>query len=106
MNRTLLASAAIAAGLAAVAFGAPAGLAADTATPWPSTLFRRDAFAYDLVYADAPTPFLRFASAAGVTRTADGLGMLIEQAAESFVLWRGVRPDTAGMIERMRPRRA
>ncbi len=83
-----------------------AGLAADTVAPWPSTLFRRDAFAYDMVYGDAPTLFLRFATAAGVSRTADGLGMLIEQAAESFVLWRGVRPETAGMIERMRPRRA
>jgi shikimate dehydrogenase len=83
-----------------------AGLGSDLAAPWPTTLFRRDAFAYDLIYADAPTMFLQFAMAAGVTRTADGLGMLIEQAAESFVLWRGVRPQTATMIERMRPRRA
>ena len=62
---------------------------------WPRHPFVPGGLAYDLVYADVPTPFLRWASRRSATRTSDGLGMLIEQAAESFVLWRGVRPDTA-----------
>ncbi len=83
-----------------------AGLVADSTLPWPATLFRDDAFAYDLVYADAPTLFIRWARAAGASRSADGLGMLIEQAAESFALWRGVLPDTTAMIERIRAHRS
>lgn len=51
--------------------------------------------AYDLGYGAPDTPFVRWARAQGVTRAEQGLGMLIEQAAESFLLWRGVRPDTA-----------
>lgn len=80
-------------------------LVVDTSLPWPRTLFGRDAFAYDIVYADAPTQFVRWALATGASRAADGLGMLIEQAAESFLLWRGVRPPTAGLFERVRSRR-
>jgi len=51
-----------------------------------------------------PTPFLRWASQQSAERTADGLGMLIEQAAESFVLWRGVRPQTSPVFTMLRPR--
>ena len=69
---------------------------------WPMTLFAPGALAYDLVYANATTPFLCWAQEQGVTRSADGLGMLIEQAAESFVLWRGVRPDTAPVFPLLR----
>jgi shikimate dehydrogenase len=57
---------------------------------------------YDLSYGAAAQPFLEFARAMGVRQCADGLGMLIEQAAESFRLWRGVRPDTAPLLSRMR----
>ncbi|MCC7327067.1 MAG: shikimate dehydrogenase [Burkholderiales bacterium] len=82
-----------------------AGLAGDVALPWPAGLFRPGSFAYDMVYADAPTAFLRWARAHGAPRSSDGLGMLIEQAAESFFLWRGVRPETAHIFPMLRPAR-
>ncbi len=58
--------------------------------------------AYDLVYAPGPTPFMQLAQRGGARRVADGLGMLIEQAAESFLYWRGVRPDTAPVYRELR----
>ncbi len=53
---------------------------------------------YDLAYGHGPTPFVRWARAHGVRRCADGLGMLVEQAAESFLLWRGIRPETGPVL--------
>ncbi|HWY73141.1 MAG TPA: shikimate dehydrogenase, partial [Burkholderiaceae bacterium] len=60
------------------------------------------AVAYDLVYAPEATPFMRLAQKGGAHTVADGLGMLIEQAAESFLFWRGVRPDTAPVYRELR----
>lgn len=70
--------------------------------PLPEGLFAPGALAYDMVYGRGLTPFLAQAQAAGVARLADGVGMLVEQAAEAFAWWRGVRPPTAGVIERLR----
>ena len=62
----------------------------------------RPAWAYDLVYAARPTPFVSWFTAKGDTHAFDGFGMLIEQAAESFYLWRGVRPDTKPALQELR----
>ncbi len=74
-----------------------AGLSNET-LPLPHGLFAPGALAYDMVYGKGLTPFLRQAQQAGVTALADGVGMLVEQAAEAFVWWRGVRPTTAAVI--------
>ncbi|MFC0594230.1 shikimate dehydrogenase [Ottowia pentelensis] len=67
----------------------------------PPSAFAPGALAYDMVYGQGLTPFLAAARAAGCARVADGLGMLVEQAAESFALWRGVRPDTRAVLARL-----
>jgi len=72
-----------------------ASLAGDL-PPLSPRVFTADTLAYDMMYG-RDTPFLDFARMHGA-RTADGLGMLVEQAAEAFHLWRGVRPDTAPVI--------
>ena len=55
-----------------------------------------------MMYGKGDTAFLAAARAAGVTRLADGLGMLVEQAAEAFFVWRGVRPVTQPVLEALR----
>lgn len=66
--------------------------------PVPAVVFRGAELAYELAYGKGLTPFLRLAQAEGVARLADGVGMLVEQAAEAFGWWRGVRPATAEVI--------
>ena len=78
-----------------------AGLA-DVMPPLPRDIFAPGALAYEMVYG-RPTLFMRFAAECGA-RAADGLGMLVEQAAESFFIWRGVRPATAPVIKLLRAR--
>jgi shikimate dehydrogenase len=66
----------------------------------PAGILRRGLLAYDMVYG-RETPFLAAARAVGA-RACDGLGMLVEQAAESFLVWRGMRPDTHPVLARLR----
>ena len=61
--------------------------------PLPVGLFAAGSLAYEMMYGRGETPFLCFARAEGASCLADGLGMLVEQAAEAFFLWRGVRPE-------------
>jgi shikimate dehydrogenase len=76
---------------------------ADALPPLPAGVFADGSLAYDMMYGKGLTPFLRFAREHGAARLADGFGMLVEQAAEAFLLWRGVRPDTRPVIAALRP---
>ncbi|MDP3456323.1 shikimate dehydrogenase [Methyloversatilis sp.] len=74
----------------------------DETPPLPDGLYAPGSLAYDMVYGRGLTAFLKQARAQGATTLADGLGMLVEQAAEAFELWRGVRPDTAPVRDMLR----
>ena len=79
-----------------------AGLKGET-PPFPSTLVAPHSVCYDLVYAAGDTPFVAWAKSNGAGRAIQGWGMLVEQAAESFLIWRGIRPDTTALL-RQAPR--
>lgn len=70
--------------------------------PVPASALAEDAVVYDMMYGAGPTAFVRWGRSAGARVTADGLGMLVEQAAESFFIWRGVRPETAPVLDALR----
>lgn len=70
--------------------------------PLPNGLLAPDASCYDMMYGATPTPFLHWASEQGAARTADGLGMLVGQAAEAFYLWRSERPEVTSVITQLR----
>ncbi|MGZ8261986.1 MAG: shikimate dehydrogenase, partial [Methylotenera sp.] len=72
----------------------------DTLLPLPATIFSKNCLAYDMMYG-RETPFMAFARSHGAN-VADGLGMLVEQAAEAFYVWRGVRPETQSVMQEIR----
>jgi len=81
--------------------GTSAGMAGEVPDVDPRTV--RNAFCYDMFYTlEDETPFCRWCAECGAARAAGGLGMLIEQAAESFFLWRRVRPPTRGLAQSLR----
>lgn len=70
--------------------------------PLPDNLLAANAYCYDMMYGPEPTIFLRWAKERGAAQVADGLGMLIGQAAEAFYLWRQIRPEVVPVITAMR----
>ncbi|RLQ22093.1 shikimate dehydrogenase [Seongchinamella sediminis] len=68
----------------------------------PSTLLTERSCCYDMIYGAEPTPFMRWAAHHAAWAVADGLGMLVEQAAQSFYIWRGQRPETRPVIHQVR----
>lgn len=81
--------------------GTAAGLTAEL-PPLPDGLVHAKTCCYDMMYGAKPTVFMDWAEAQGAVDRADGLGMLVEQAAESFNLWRGVKPETNSIISYLR----
>jgi shikimate dehydrogenase len=66
--------------------------------PLPDTALTPNGNCYDLAYGSQPTPFVKWGRQHGAKISTDGIGMLIEQAAEAFLIWRGVRPETESLI--------
>lgn len=70
--------------------------------PLPDALLNSNASCYDMMYSAKPTPFMQWAQTHKASKVLDGLGMLVEQAAESFSIWRNVKPETKSVIENLR----
>lgn len=81
--------------------GTSASLAGEL-PPLPEQLLADACCCYDMMYGPVPTPFMRWAAGQTAWAVADGLGMLVEQAAEAFCIWRGVRPETRPVIDMIR----
>lgn len=79
-----------------------ASLAGDLPDISPNLIRPGHTWCYDMMYSNEPTAFNRWAAEQGAAKCLDGLGMLVEQAAEAFLLWRGVRPDTAPVLKALR----
>ncbi|MDH3439572.1 MAG: shikimate dehydrogenase [Gammaproteobacteria bacterium] len=77
-----------------------AGLKGET-PPYPEEAVHPATFCYDLSYGSTPTPFSKWAARHGAAKSVMGWGMLVEQAAESFEIWRGVRPDTGPVLKQL-----
>ncbi|MBY4897391.1 shikimate dehydrogenase [Cupriavidus sp. AU9028] len=84
-----------------VVINATAGSLQGEVPPVPAALLGDGVLAYDMMYGAQPTVFLQYAAEQGA-QVADGLGMLVEQAAEAFYLWRGVRPETDAVLAALR----
>ena len=83
--------------------GTSAGLKGEV-PPLPDTVLAANSICYDMMYnITQPTAFVKWALDRGASRAFDGLGMLVEQAAESFYIWRAHRPQSAPVIEKLRP---
>lgn len=74
----------------------------DQLPPLPEGLLKKSAVCYDLAYGSGPTTFVRWGWANHAAQSLDGLGMLVEQAAEAFYFWRGVRPATKPVIQKLK----
>ena len=81
--------------------GTSASLAGEL-PPLPSDALSNKGCCYDLMYSATPTPFMRWGAENAAWAVSDGLGMLVEQAAESFCIWRGIRPNTRPVIDAIR----
>ena len=81
-----------------VVLNATSASLSDQLPPLPADLLAANACCYDLAYGNQPTSFVKWGLAQGAAQSLDGLGMLVEQAAEAFCIWRGVRPATAELI--------
>jgi shikimate dehydrogenase len=81
--------------------GTSASLAGEL-PPVPDSIVQPTTVCYDMMYGAEATVFNRWAEQLGAAKTIDGLGMLVEQAAESFYIWRGVRPDTSSVLSALR----
>lgn len=84
-----------------IVINATSGSLAGDVPPVPTAVFAPGSLALDMMYGSEPTVFMDFAAAHGAV-VRDGLGMLVEQAAEAFAIWRGVRPDTTEVFKKMR----
>ena len=67
--------------------------------PLADTILAKNGCCYDLAYGNQPTPFVNWGRSHGAEKSLDGLGMLVEQAAEAFYIWRGIRPETSDILE-------
>lgn len=79
-----------------------AGLGSEPTSQWACHLGPHVQLAYDLVYGAHPSAFMQYAKAQQCLQVRDGLGMLVEQAASAFEWWRGIKPDTAPVLKKLR----